>query len=206
MTDGEEGLEAAHREPKGGGEPRTTDRLDELRYFPESANRGSSIAIGFVLVPGLAAYALVTVVSGSKLLGFLVGLAVTLWPIIKQRRAKAIPRATLRIEGDQLHLSGPAFGHALSVTLDDLLDVYLDTKTIQRLREAPNPVPMTRFLNQTVGGEQDVARIGLELANETLFLTEDRVSHLDANEWFSKIRRFLRQHGWVPEDERAELG
>ena len=39
-------------------------------------------------------------------------------------------------------------------------------------------------------------------SSETLFLTKERLSHLDANEWFSKIRRFLRQHGWVPEDER----
>jgi hypothetical protein len=202
MTDVEEGLRAAYREPKGGGAPGVTERPDELRYFPESASRGSSIAVGFAMVPGLAGYTLVTVLGGSKLFGFCVGVAVTAWPIIKQRRARTIPRATLRIEGKQLHLSGPAFGRALSVTLDDLLDVYLDTQTIQRLREAPNPVPMTRFLNQTVGGEQDVARIGLELTNETLFLTEDRVSHLDSNEWFSKIRRFLRQHGWRPEDER----
>ena len=73
---------------------------------------------------------------------------------------------------------------------------------VVELREAPGPLPELRFINATVGGEQDVARIGLELTRETLFLTKERLSHLDANEWFSKIRRFLRQHGWVPEDER----
>jgi hypothetical protein len=66
------------------------------------------------------------------------------------------------------------------VDLKDLLDVYLDTKTIRH-----------------------TARIALELRQETFFLTQERSSHLDANEWFGKIRRFLRQHGWIPEDERA---
>jgi len=36
-----------------------------------------------------------------------------------------------------------------------------------------------------------------------VFLTEEHVSHLEANEWFSKIRRLLRKNGWTPLDERA---
>jgi hypothetical protein len=89
------------------------------------------------------------------------------------------------------------------VELRHLEEVYLDTKTIQRLREAPNPVPQLSFLNQSVGGEQDESRIALQFANDTVFLTEARLSHLEANEWFSKIRRFLRRNGWTPISERS---
>jgi hypothetical protein len=176
---------------------------DELKYFPEDHRRTSSVGIGFILFPAVLGYAAVYWATNSVGLGILAGLGVLSWPAIQRRRAKSQPRATLHVHERSLHLSGPAFAAPRTLDLDDLLDVYLDTKTIQRLREAPSPVPATRFLNQTVGGEQDVARIALELQTETLFLTEERVSHLDANEWFSKIRRFLRQHGWVPEDERA---
>jgi hypothetical protein len=202
VANGEDELEEAYRAPKDGGTPRVTDAQHELRYFPESEERQSSVGIGFAALPGLMAYALVAAVSGSMLLGIFVAAAVVFWPLFRRSRAKKVPRATLRIEGRRLLLSGAAFGQPLALDLDELLDVYLDTKTIERLRESPGPIPILRYLNQTVGGEQDVARIGLELENETLFLTTGRVSHLDANEWFSKIRRFLRQHGWVPEDER----
>jgi hypothetical protein len=179
------------------------EESNELQYFPEDPRRTSSVGIGFIVLPALAMYAIVQNVTNSVGIGMLAGLAVIAWPAVQRRRAKTRPRATLRVHERSLQLSGPAFSEPRSIPLDDLLEVYLDTKTIQRLREAPSPIPATRFLNQTVGGEQDESRIALELETETLYLTEQRVSHLDANEWFSKIRRFLRKHGWIPEDERT---
>jgi hypothetical protein len=175
---------------------------DTLAYIPEQPTQRLSIPITSVVFLPVVAFALVSWLSDSVGLGVLAGcasLGVHHW---RRKRARAKPHALLRVEGQRLHLSGPAFVEPLTVPLDDLLDVYLDTKTIQRLRESPGPMPELRFINATVGGEQDVARIGLELTSETLFLTKERLSHLDANEWFSKIRRFLRQHGWTPEDER----
>lgn len=124
---------------------------------------------------------------------------------LRRRQQRTVPRAVLKVQGKRLYLSGPAFGNngPTVIELEALLDVYLDTKTIQRVQENAGPIPELRFINATVGGVQDTARIGLELENETFFLTEQRVSHTDANEWFSKIRRFLRKHGWTPEDERG---
>jgi hypothetical protein len=182
--------------------PPASQSPDELAYFPEHPPDRSSVVLTFAVFPPLLGCALVSVLTGSGALGILGGFATLGLHFWWRKRQRAKPHAFLRVDGQQLHLSGPAFGQPFTVALDDLLDVYLDTKTIQRLREAPGPLPELRFINATVGGEQDVARIGLELTSETLFLTKERLSHLDANEWFSKIRRFLRQHGWVPEDER----
>jgi hypothetical protein len=151
-----------------------------------------------------AVYAGVQAFTDSIALGVAAAAAAVVWPVVRWRYAKSRPRATLRVEGGLLYLSGPAFKQVHRLELHELRDVSLDTKTIQRLREATSPVPDLRFLNQTVGGEQDVTRIALELRDETLFLTEDRVSHSEANEWFAKIRRFLRRNAWVPADERAQ--
>jgi len=175
----------------------------ELLYFSQDTERNSTAAIGFVFLLPLCAYAAVQVLTDSVALGVCAAGATIAWPLIQQRRSKSRPRATFRIEGELLLLSGAAFPVPRRVELRHLEEVYLDTKTIQRLREAPNPVPQLRFLNQTVGGEQDVSRIALEFANDTVFLTDERISHLEANESFAKIRRFLRKNGWIPLDERG---
>lgn len=175
----------------------------ELRYFAEDDARPSSAAIGFLFMIPLGVYAGVQVLTDSVWFAVFAGAASVVWPLVQRRRMKNRPRATFRVEGELLLLSGPAFPVPRRVELRFLEQVYLDTKTIQRLREAPNPVPQLRFLNQSVGGEQDVARIALEFPNDTVFLTEERLSHLEASEGFSKIRRFLRKNGWIPIDERS---
>lgn len=193
MGDGwEQGTEAK----SGGALP------DTLAYIPEQPTQRLSIPISAGVLPPVVEFAVVSWASDSAGWGVLAGFAALGVHSWWRKRARTKPHALLRVEGQRLHLSGPAFVEPLMVPLDDLLDVYLDTKTIQRLRESPGPMPELRFINATVGGEQDIARIGLELTSETLFLTKERLSHLDTNEWFSKIRRFLRQHGWIPEDER----
>jgi hypothetical protein len=174
----------------------------ELMYFSEGGGRASSAAIGGLFLLPLCAYATVQVVTDSIALGIFASAASVVVPIVLRRRATSRPRATFRVEDELLLLSGPAFPVPRRVELRYLHEVHLDTKTIQRLRESPSPVPQLRFLNQSVGGEQDVSRIALEFANDTVFLTEERVSHLEANEWFAKIRRFLRRNGWTPIDER----
>lgn len=178
---------------------------NELAYFPEAPRATSSTgAVYNLLAPAFALMAFGGVFE-SLAIGAAAGSAVIGYQWWRRKRQRTVPRALLKIEGEQLRLSGAAFpgGGPLVFHLSELLDVYLDTKTIQRVRENPGPLPELRFINATVGGEQDTARIALELEHETFFLTQERLSHTDANEWFSKIRRFLRRHGWVPEDERA---
>jgi hypothetical protein len=118
------------------------------------------------------------------------------------RLNRRTPHATLRVERRALRLTGAAFEDPLSIELTDLLNVSLDTKTVQHVEESPGPVPALRFINATVGPAVDTARIELVTADGPIYLTEHRTSHLDATEWLSAIRRFLRKNGWVPEDER----
>jgi hypothetical protein len=172
-------------------------------YFSEDAGRPSSAAIGGLFLLPFCVYAAVQVVTNSVGLGVFAGAASVGLPLVLRRRAKSRPRAVFRVEGELLLLSGPAFPLPRRVELRSLEEVYLDTKAIQRLRESPSPVPYLRFLNQSVGGEQDVSRIAFEFENDTVFLTEERGSHLEANEWFSKLRRFLRKNGWTPIGERS---
>jgi len=176
--------------------------VNELSYFPEGQRHSSSVTAVFQFAgPALLAAATV-LITRSVPVALLVGGAGVVWHLWKRRRARVVPRAKLRVEGGVLHLSGLAFSSPIALPLSELLDVYLDTKTIQRIQENPGPIPDLRFINATVSGEMDTARIALELQNETYYLTEERLSHTDANEWFSKIRRFLRRNGWVPDDER----
>lgn len=184
------------------GDAKAVEAANELAYFPEGKRPTSSVtAIYALLMPMLAAVAC-AMVFNSGAMGLLGGGLAIAWTYWQRRRAKVVPRARLRVDAGVLHLSGAAFPSELAVPLEQLLDVYLDTKTIQRVQENPGPIPDLRFINATVGGEIDTARIALELQTETHFLTVEHVSHTDANEWFSKIRRFLRRQGWVPEDER----
>jgi len=196
-------LRAAYREPRTDREQRFTRPENELAYFPEADRHTSPVGAVYGLLMPLLVAVTATAISQSPALGLGAGVAVLVWVFWRRRRAKVLPRATLRVEGGLLELNGPAFGPPVIVDLKDLLDVYLDTKTIRRVQDGPSIIPAVRLLNQMVGGEQDTARIALELRHETFFLTQERSSHLDANEWFGKIRRFLRQHGWIPEDERA---
>ena len=88
-------------------------------------------------------------------------------------------------------------------SLEELVNVRLDIKTIQRVQEGSGMVAATRFIDTTVGPELDTARIVLIAKDgRELALTEEFLPHLDSSEWLGKIRVFLRKHGWVPEDER----
>ncbi len=91
----------------------------------------------------------------------------------------------------------------LNVPLDALLEVSLDTKTIQRVQEnVSSGIPDLRFVDSRVGPEIDTSRIELVLGKHSIFLTDEYLSSTDATDWFGKIRRFLRKNGWVPRDER----
>lgn len=117
------------------------------------------------------------------------------------------PRATgilLHIERGELTVDPRArTGRCSRVRLDDLTDVVLETRTIQPLLDGGSAIPALRFSESRVGGEVDKSRIALERGDdERILLGDTYLAHLDALEWFGKIRVFLRKHGWVPEDER----
>ena len=87
--------------------------------------------------------------------------------------------------------------------LADLLDVTLDSKTIQPVQDGGSAIPAMRFIDSKVSPEVDVARIVLVArGRDPVPLTKAHLAHMDATEWRGKIRVFLRKQQWVPEDER----
>ena len=144
------------------------------------------------------------------------------------RRAPDVAGVLFRVEDGVLVVSVRGTNKVLARTrLQDLRNVSLDTKSIRKVEPGRDVVPAVQFINNQVGPEIDVARILLEIRGNgpatqseaerrtlegeshprmsTIRLTEAFLAHTDSVEWVSKIRVFLRSHGWLPEDERARL-
>jgi hypothetical protein len=134
----------------------------------------------------------------------LVGMIASAGGLVWWWRRAPIDGAVLRVDdGDLCVFAHGAKAPRARVPLRDLVNVSLDTRTIQPVQDGASAIPAMRFLDAQVGPEVDKARIVLvrrELA--PIFLGEAYGAHMDASEWLGKIRVFLRKHGWVPEDER----
>ena len=54
------------------------------------------------------------------------------------------------------------------------------------------------------GSATERVRLALERRPpaEPIFVPDERITPIEAQEWLGKIRVFLRKHGWVPESER----
>jgi hypothetical protein len=74
------------------------------------------------------------------------------------------------------------------IALADLVDVTLERKTHASGR----------------GSATERVRLALERRGSEgpVFVPEERVTPIEAQEWYGKVRVFLRKHGWVPENER----
>jgi hypothetical protein len=172
-----------------------------LHYVPELRRSNTSAVIGFVAFPPLIGFMLISWI-GFPNLGIPAALAVGAAMYIVRRRLATIPVATLSAANGMLRVEGPRSSDEHAIRLEDLLEVSLESKTIQRVQEASGGFPQLRFINSTVAPPVDTARIELKTKDGSIFLSEEHTSYLDANEWFGNIRRFLRRNGWVPEDER----
>lgn len=172
-----------------------------LPYVPERPHVRSAVIIGPLSAIPIGAGVLVAL-AGFPAFSLPAMVAVAIWMYRRHKRVATTPTYTLRVEGGNLHIHAAGARVPRTVRLDDLLEVSLDSKTVERLQEASGGFPELRFINSTIAPPVENARIELELLDESIFLTEHHTSYLDASEWFGKIRRFLRKNGWVPEDER----
>jgi hypothetical protein len=87
--------------------------------------------------------------------------------------------------------------------------------TRERARTPPLHVPLADVLNVTLdrqtssaggrGGSMERVRLGFErrAPDEPIFIPEERITPIEAQEWQGKVRVFLRKHGWMPESERT---
>jgi hypothetical protein len=182
-------------------EPETSE-VSVFEYFPEKARAGSSTEAWVVWIAPI----FVTVVLVSLLPSWAAPGAVALgvaWWWWRRRLAKK-PHMTLRVRNDRLRVVDARGRLRFDCTLEELDDVLLDTKTIERVQENPTAAPGAHFINATVGPAIDTSRIELVTYDEVLPLTEHYTSSIDATDWYTKIRRFLRKNGWVALLDRDE--
>ena len=126
------------------------------------------------------------------------------WAAWRWQRPVEAAGMRLRVSRGILHVSGDPERRILSASLGDIANVTLDSRTIRKVGEGNALIPWMRFAESRVGPELEVVRIVLEVSGlrEPIRLSEAFVPHMDGVEWLGKIRRFLRSHGWIPEDER----
>jgi hypothetical protein len=172
-----------------------------LEYLPE-AQRTNSSAVAFQIFTAPLAVGMGVAALGFRPFVIPAIVATAAGMYLYQRHERRTPYIIFQVSDGVLYMGGRRRPGRTEISLQDLCDVSLDTKTIERVQENPTGFPELRFINSTIGPKIDTARIELETRDGSIFLTEHRVSYLDSSEWANKLRRFLRRQGWVPEDER----
>lgn len=173
-----------------------------LSYFPERQRLGSPSATwSAIVVPGLVT----VVVSAAAGLGWgaLSGALVVAYLWRQHRRTKVPAQATFRVDDGRLSITNAGGWDLVDGSLDELRDVVLDTKIVQKFQEDTLAgFPDVRAVHTRMASPIDNSRIELVTASTVVPLTDHYTSNIDATEWLVKIRRFLRHHGWRPHDER----
>src|SRR4051794_10905837 len=152
---------------------------------PGDSSDGSGSAMAPFLLTALAAGLLAKFVSLTIALVPL-GLAVV---YLLARRKKDEGRFVLRVDDGALEVTRErSSGPAVRIALADLLDVTLDRQSHSSGRG---------------GSMTERVRLALERRAPAvpLFVPEERVTPIEAQEWYGKVRVFLRKHGWVPASE-----
>jgi hypothetical protein len=158
----------------------------DAKPAPGDSNDGAGAGMAPFAIPVLAAGFLAKFVSGTAAL---VALGVAVVALVARRKPRE-GRFVLRVTDGALEVTRErGVGPAVRVALADLLDVTLD-------KEAR---PAGRG-----GSASERVRLALERREpaDPIFVPDDRLSPLEAQDWYSKVRVFLRKHGWVPKDER----
>jgi hypothetical protein len=179
-----------------------SDRVFEYFTQPSGA-RMNAIGCFVVLVPAGVAL-LFGLVLPSYAVPAAALTAIAMW--WRSRRQVSRPQATLCIEESRLRVLDRDSREILNIPLKALLEVELDTKTVQRVQDnlSGGGLPHFRLLHGKVGSATDISRIVLVTSKQDLPLSEERVSISYTTESFGKMRRFLRTHGWLPKGERAK--
>ena len=160
---------------------------------PGDASDGSGSGMAPIVLTVLVAGGLAKLVS---LTAAAVSLGVAVAFFILKRKPRQ-GRFVLRMHDDVLEVTREEKGApTVRITLVDLIDVTLD-------REA-------RPASGRGGSASERVRLAFErrAPNDPIFVPEERVTPIEAQEWYSKVRVFLRKNGWVPHGEpgRAEEG
>lgn len=158
------------------------------------AGRGSYVKFVASILAGMAVASVCVAILGPW------GLAVAgvaILAILRVQRTRPPVGVSVRVERNVLVLP------EARVPLDELLNVEIDSKAIQRITmQQPLGAPM---LTSVVGPSLDAGRLVFVFLDgeeeRRAVLTETYAPHFHCVEWLGKVRVFLRTHGWVPEDE-----
>ncbi|MCL2449975.1 MAG: hypothetical protein FWD17_13595 [Polyangiaceae bacterium] len=188
---------------------RAPGRSIELRRAPRpelvyraADGHGTRRALAVVTVAATTAGGLVGTVLPALSLCFLgSALALAAW---RWRQGPEERRVVLRVDRGVLRVTAHPDRVLLQASLPDVSNVTLDIRTIHATPQADALVPGLGLAPTVVGPELDVARIVIEVNDrpDSIRLSDAYVPHMEGIEWLGRIRRFLRAHGWVPEDER----
>lgn len=156
----------------------------DAKPAPGDASDGSGTAIGRIAVPIGAAALLAKFVSPYAGLAGLAGAVVVLLLLRKPdegRTVLTVADGALTVRRERL----PA--PLATMSLADVLDVTIDRETQQQ-----GPTSKERV------------RLVLERPSpaDPIFIPAARITSIEAQEWYGKVRTFLRSHGWLPKDER----
>lgn len=172
-----------------GGSTPPRELVIDIAPAPGDSSDGAGSAMAPFALSAIAAGVLAKYVSP---LVALLPLALVVVVIFVGRKSRE-GRFVLRVEDGTLEVTREKpQGAPLRIALADLVDVTLERKT------------------HAAGGRGGAAAERVHLALERrapegpVFVPEERVTPIDAQEWYGKVRVFLRKHGWVPESERSE--
>jgi hypothetical protein len=146
------------------------------------------------------------VLAGWVIAGILVFGVSLLLAYRSSKKPSVSSGAVLSVEKGRLKVySGNALEPRLTIALDEVREVTLDTRSIQR---GGADIGALAGLGGGGGGTGvDLARIAIVVESEPLPrstpLTDEYFPRMDCVEWMGKVRTFLRSHRWLPEDERA---
>jgi hypothetical protein len=160
--------------------------IDAMPAPGDSSDGGGSTMAPFALT-ALTAGLLAKYVSPAAAL--LPVVAVLVVVLVSKRSSEG--RFVLRVDDGAVEVTRERRrGPSVRIALTDLLDVTLDRKSHASGRG---------------GSATERVRLAFERREpaDPVFVPEDRVTPIEAQEWYAKVRVFLRKHGWVPASERA---
>jgi len=171
---------------EGGGAP-PRELVIDATPAPGDSSDGAGSAMAPFALAALAAGVLAKVASPTVAL---VPLGLTVVVLFVRRKAGE-GRFVLRIDDGHLEVTRERRrGPAVRIELADLLDVTLERKA-----------------HATGRGGSAAERVRLAFERRApdgpIFVPDERVTPIEAQEWYGKVRVFLRKHGWVPESERV---
>jgi hypothetical protein len=180
-------------------------QFDYIALRRDATNHSLGFWLTYITIPTLVAT--MTAIWISETVGAIALVGMLAFGYFRRKSLATRARVVLRVEGGKLEVAGKGSNNMHhSIAFSELLDVELDTKTIQRVHEGTSPIPAVRFTDTRIGLDVDQSRLVLVLQRgERIPLSEQRVAHMDAVESFGKLRSFLRKNGWVPLAERSEL-